>query len=187
MIEKVQIQELRYWRGASDGLPQKTATARLLFTGDVQAWREQIAASDAVARELGSVLPSQGRDTGRATQILFHLQQPVRQEHAFAEAMLALCVAIQREARDAVWSGRVVQVPGLLANQGIRLALPYEREAVLKDALQWAARWLLHWGSATTNRDSTAALLRDYRGWLDAAQAGGLPPNTLRFAISADL
>lgn len=185
MIEKVQIQGLRYWLGASNGLPQRTATVGLQVTGDVQAWCERVAASNTIARELDAVLPAQMLDTDYSSQILLQLQQQARPEQGFSNAILALCVAIQREARDAVWSGRVVHTHNSLMNQDIRLALPYEREAVLKDALLWATRWLLHWGNATTNGDSASALLGNYRDWLEAVQAGGLPPNTLRFAMSA--
>lgn len=185
MIEKVQIQGLRYWHGATDGLLQRTATVRLQVTGDVQAWCERVAASNTVARELQAVLPAQMLDNDYSSKLLLQLQKPLRPEHAFSNALVTLCIAIQREARDAVWSGRVVQTPHSQANEVIRLALPYERESVLKDALQWAARWLLHWGGPASNRDSVPALLQQYLQWLEAAQASGLPPNTLRFAMSA--
>ena len=185
MIEQVQIRGLHYLGGASDGLPQRTAQVSLQVIGDVQAWRDRAEAPDAVTRSLGLVLPVQALDPDCATQLLAQVRPPALPEQALANAAMRLCLAIQREARDPVWAGRVVQTRRHETGLQLRLALPYERESVLKDALLWAIRWWVLWGGSATSQDSQTVLLRQYQSWLEEAQRGGLPPNTLRFALAA--
>lgn len=185
MIEKVSLQGLRYLAGASDGLPQRTATVTLKATGDVQAWHRHIAAPQDLVRPLALLLPTQRHEPGHIERLLAQVQQPVPPEQAFAQAILGLCLSLQREAGDAAWLGRVVKVRQTPTGLEVRLALPCEREAVVKDALQWAARWWLQWGNPDASPESEAALLQSCQRWLEGAQAGGLSPNTLRFALAA--
>lgn len=186
MIEQIQIRGLHYLNGASDGLRQRTSRVSLLITGDVKAWRGRVdEVSDTMRRNLGLVLPVQTLDPSYAEHLLARVQNSSTPQQALANAILGLCVAIQREARDAVWAGRVTQLTKTGGQYDIRLALPWQRQAVLKDALQWAARWWLLWGSPTSNENSAAAILKQYRTWLETAQNGGLPPNTLHFALAA--
>jgi cyanophycin synthetase len=185
MISKIQILGPRYLRGASNGLAQKTARVTLHLMGDLQAWRAGVELPDVMHRNLAHVLPTQAIAPDFTAQLLVQMLQPAKPERAFANAVLNLCLAIQREAHDAVWMGRVVRAQAAEPHHEVHLALPYEREAVLKDALQWAAHWCMYWGRTDASMDASLVPLQQYRRWLDAAQAGGLPPNTLRFALSA--
>ena len=150
MIEPIHVEALRYLPGAGARLVQKTARVRLRVSGNRLV--------DPGALDWSEILPEQTRPW------------VAPRSERLSDWLAALTVAIQREARDAVWHGRVLDDDG----EHLDLAVPYERESVFKDALQWAWRWLM------VSVDSTA-----YRAWLEEAQAGGLPPNTLRFALAA--
>lgn len=185
MIEKINIQKIHYFRGACDGLPQKTARVTLHMFGDLRTWRSRVVEADNICSKFEQILPVQALNPDQIAQLLRLIQEPGRFEDALANAISGLCVAIQREARDAVWVGRGEYAASHDTSHELRLSLPYDRELVLKDALQWAARWWMLWGASTENLDAENELLGQYRRWLDAVQTGGLPPNTLRFALSA--
>ena len=166
MIENVRLSVLRCLPGATAGLSQKTALVTLQIAGDERVWR---ANCDPEKAARADVLPL--REAG----------WPMAHADSFADWAMELCVAIQLEARDAVWRGRVLRsAPGMA-----QLALPYVRKPVLEEALKWALRWLLLWGNPRAGAQQRADLLGGYRAWLEAAQADGLAPNTLRFAMAA--
>ena len=95
---------------------------------------------------------------------------------------LALTVAIQRLARDPVGFGQVLEQQGSRAV----LALPCQRENVLKGAMQFALQHILFWlqeGKATQGRADL--LQQKFAAWLPLVQQGGASPNTMRFASAA--
>lgn len=186
MIENVSIEVLRILPGASASLPQKTARVRLVVKGDIAAWRNQCAKmSAAVTADVALLLPMQ-------TALAIHGSKPVPQVdtaseplQAFAQAVLSLCIALQREARDAVWRGEVLQLVSSEGSHQVTLALPYERAAVLRAALQWAARCWVLWARPGDTAAQRTQLINACRTWLDQVQATAIPPNTLRFALAA--
>ena len=186
MIENVSIEILRILPGASASLPQKTARVRLVVKGDVAAWSNQCAhASAAIAADVALLLPTQtalARHDSTALPQVDGTSEPLQ---AFAQAVLSLCIALQREARDAVWRGEVLQLAGGDGTHQVTLALPHEREAVLKAALQWAARCQVVWGRPGDMAAQRTQLINTCRNWLDQVQAEAIPPNTLSFALAA--
>lgn len=183
MIDNVRIETLRCLPGASAGLPQKTARVTLRVRGDVAGWHRHCQAEPGrLTAALAELLPAQ--DT-QAAQVAKAMQGQSPAIVAFAEGVVALCVALQRETRDAVWRGQLLNITETPEDQVLALALPYERAAVLKDALQWALRWAMLWGQPAAIDALRNELNNTYRTWLDKAQSGGLPPNTLCFALAA--
>lgn len=162
----VRVLTFRALPGASGGLPQKTALLSCVARADLQAWQKRCNPQSA---DWQSLLPEE-----------YAAWSDVRPS-SFQEWLLTLIVAIQREARDAVWQGRISHSG---ANR-FTLALPYERLEVLKAATQWALLQLALWGNPEATPEQRSALAGSYRSWLQAAQAGGLSPNSLRFALAA--
>lgn len=95
--------------------------------------------------------------------------------------LAALTVLFQRWARDPVGEGRVVSSSG----PSIVLALPWEREAVFKGALQFAIRYLHLWQQPHPELHSKGKAEHEFSEWLQRVQVGGLSPSTLRFAMAA--
>lgn len=168
MIENVSITAVHCLPGASAGLAEKTALVRLEVKGDANAWAQHC---QPALSELRTVLPTQVDQ--------WRLGSP----QAFGDWVVGLTVAILQEAREPVWRGAVVRVNP--SDSTTELALPYVREGALRGALQWALRWLLCWGNPNALPTLREDLVAAYRPWLEAAQAGGLSPNTWRFAMAA--
>lgn len=164
-MEKIHIEGMRCLRGATAGLLQKTAMVTLRISGDILSWRPDPPAPE----RLAELLPVQ-----------FSQWQPVRPD-TFAGWVVALTVAIMREAREAVSGGVVSEDSG----ERIVLALPYSRAAVVREAVRWAIRYLAHQTAGARADDQSRALWQAYRNWLESMQAGGLAPNTFRFAEAA--
>ena len=166
MIEKVQIETLRCLRGASAGLPQKTALATLQVRGHATDWLSNRQPSTEL---LSEVLPVQIDD--------WNPNSP----DTFAGWVVALTVAILREAREPVSEGTVIADTG----ERIVLALPYCRENVAREALRWTLRYLIHRTDPSNASEQNRQLLDTYRRWLDRAQSRGLAPNTFKFGLAA--
>lgn len=185
MSKEIRIVALRCFPGASAGLCQKTALVTLQLDGDTAAWHHGTFLTHArlvsLLPEVAMSLPGMVSDTDMAAWPQSFLHQGVV-GNLFASTVAALTVAIQREARDPVWRGRVLGQDG----NTFHLALPYEREAVLKDALPWVLRHLLLWSNPDLQQSPhSTALGQAYRSWLQTVRHGGLSPNTLRFALAA--
>ena len=184
MIENISIQSLKFLSGASADLPQKTARVTLGVMGDLTNWQTHCL-SHWFPRRVSEpkALPVQDAQFEQWLHATSGTLQPAVN---FADGVMRLCVAIQREARDAVVHGTLRRIQSQAPNKHLMaIALPYEREAVLKEALQWALRWLTLWGNENATQAQHSDLHKAYRSWLVDAQAGGLPPNTLRFALAA--
>ena len=190
MSERVRASaEIQLLGKPSDGLSQKTARVTFHITGNLEAWHTQVKQSPAIEKSLSAVLPQQAFPLEKLKMLLEPVQQARSPKQAFAAAILNLSLAIQREARDAVWTGRITKTDldrnNAVVTSVVALALPYERHEVLKHALNWATTWWMFWAKPAAHQSSERAYLAKYRTWLDAAQAGGLSPNTLRFALAA--
>jgi cyanophycin synthetase len=184
MIEKITVQKLQCLLGASAALAQKTARVSLLVIGDISAWKVNCHAR----LESETVVDFRSKPVQDAEFETWVSESANDEQGAviFAKGLMRLCVAIQREARNAVLQGLVMRVAEKDdGNFVLDLALPYEREAVLKDALQWSLRWLMLWGKKNTTPNQHTELNNAYTHWLERAQEVGLAPNTLRFALAA--
>lgn len=162
----VAVQALRMLPGASAGLVQKTALLTCTVRADLQAWQQRCQPR---AADWQALLPQQSLVLGNLAP------------EGFPHWLLLLSLAIQREARDAVWLGRVIRSGA----QGFTLALPYERPEVLRAALDWALQHLALWADPAATPERRAALSEPYRAWLETVQVDGLSPNSLRFALAA--
>ncbi len=166
MIEKIQIDALRFLRGATAGLRQKTALVTLRINGSTTGWlRNRQPATELLAE----ILPVQISDW----------QAPP--SGTFADWIVSLTAAIMREAREAVAAGVVLEDTG----ERIVLALPYGREVAFKGALWWALHHLILRTDLATRGEQGRTRQDTYRNWLESTQSGGLAPNTLRFALAA--
>lgn len=178
MITKFHISSLKPYRGCTAGLSDKTALVSLRWEGDLGDW------SSAEARLREHVLafrthePLTGRSASDWPQAFLRneLQSPY-----LGDWVVALCIALQRWARDPAWQGEVL-------NQGehqMTLALPYAREGVLRQGLQFALRLILLWLNPQISATSVTKLYAELDAWFEKCHSGGLAPNTLRFALAA--
>jgi folylpolyglutamate synthase/dihydropteroate synthase len=166
MIDVVHLDVLVPLAGCAEGLPQKTARLQLRVIGDRVSWQRHSQPGTSV---LAVVAPAP----------LVPCALP--ESDSFADWLVTLTLAIQREAGEAVWRGTVLTDH----DEHLSLALPFVREPILKAAVHWALRFLIGWGHPATDdrqRDQVAAA---YRSWLDRARAGGLPPFSQRLALAA--
>ncbi len=166
MIVIVQIEALRCLRGATAGLLQKTALATLRVEGNTADWCLNRKPTPEL---LAEVLPVQVAEW------------PVVWPSTFAGWVVALTVAMLREAREAVAGGVVMEDAG----ERIVVALPYGRESVVREALRWCLRYLVQRTDPAVTAAQVRALQAGYCRWLEMAQSGALAPNTLRFALAA--
>lgn len=166
MINKVQAEMLRCLRGASAGLPQKTALITLQVQGCSSDW---LSNRQPPADLLAEALPVQ--IDGWSTVC----------PGTFSEWIVVLTVAMLREARELVSDGVVMEDTG----DRIVLALPYCREDVARQALRWALRYLINRTEPSNTSEQNRELRDAYRRWLERAQSGSVAPNTFRFGLAA--
>jgi len=174
----IKIDGLKFYPGAHAGLSGKTALVTLQYTGEID---------DPASLE--------GRVFDQAVQLLenepflrigeqewpgFFLVEPCSLSPA-GRWVAALSVAFQRWARDPVGEGRVISS----SDRSMVLAMPWEREAVFKSALQFAIRFLHFWQQPRQEQHPKGNPEHEFSEWLQRVQVGGLSPNTLRFAMSA--
>lgn len=165
-------------------MPQKTARLTLHITGNLDQWHAQCATY--IVRELELERQVFPVNDAKFEQWLKTLSCPSQGIDAFAQGLLSLCAAVQREARDAVLQGVVRHIQVIdPESHFLDIALPYEREAVFKQALQYALRWLMLWGNKNATQAQFSDMNQAYRTWLEGAQSVGLSPNTLSFALAA--
>ncbi|SDE68291.1 hypothetical protein [Desulfuromonas thiophila] len=99
-----------------------------------------------------------------------------------AHWLAALCVAWQRQARDAVGPAQLVTQ----STEAVVLALPCWRPQLLRQLLPLAVRQLLAFLAPIGQRSSAGQELnRQLATLLEAAQREGLSPNSLCFALAA--
>lgn len=147
MINHISIEWGRYLPGASNNLPQKTARVKLFVKGDFAAWRNHcILTSEDISIAVARLLPTQMVSAIGGLHPAQKVSASLAPVLAFSEAVLALCIGLQREARDAVWLGDLLGSRQTENAYEIILALPYERDTVLSHSLGWAVRFWSLWG-----------------------------------------
>jgi cyanophycin synthetase len=185
MSEFVKVNSLRLLPGVAAGLAQKTALLDIEVASCSAEWpaRGTVPQASLAALLPGVDIPVPLKLDGVSVvaadvwpaAFLLNPDQGSR----FARWLVALAVAMQRQARDPVWQGRIL---GEEAGR-IVVALPWEREEVLKAALRFTLSALARWSRLETW--GTSADAEPYRRWLANMQAGGVAPNSLRFADAA--
>lgn len=176
----IKIEALKFYPGAYAGLSGKTALATLQCVGrtDCPGSVDGHVCDEAVRLlEKEPFLRMWEQDLPG-----FLLVEPCCDSPA-GRWLAALTVAFQRWARDPVGEGRVVSSSGF----SIELALPWEREAVLRSALQFAIRYLHFWLQPHREPSPKESPEKEFSEWLQKVHGGGLSPNTLRFAMAARL
>jgi len=178
MISSVKIENIRYYRGTQAGLSGKTAIITLRFDGLIEDW----SVGDGCIRDQVMLLrpeePFFGIRADDWPDAFLVEQEP---SCSLARWIAALTTAFQRWARDPVSEGLVVSATG----NSIILAHVWEREPVLKNALQFALGHLLLWAKSGSVPGIAERLAREFEDWLLKVQPGGLSPNSLRFALAA--
>lgn len=97
------------------------------------------------------------------------------------EWIVAVTVAMQRWCREPVWKGRVLD-----ANpQGVRIALPWRRTAVLDLAVGLASKLVPLWADPAPSHDAVEALRTHFTNALPALHSTGVRPTALRFVQAA--
>lgn len=202
MISAFHIQRLQFFRGGHAGLAEPTARLSLRWDGHPDDWPATEAhwRQQALALCPPEVLPRpEACDWPHAwCQAPISIPSPAAQQatgrHPAAAHtvpgstpgtpghwVLALTCALQQWSRDALGAGRLLsEQPG-----GVELALPWQREATCREALNHALRLLLLWSHPAIPSETVRALHTERQAWLIRQQGGGLPPNTLRFAQAA--
>lgn len=164
--------------GRLHGLADPTAVLSLRVDGRIDAATLKRLATQARAHvERGEGL------SGAAWPEAFLAQGPRDAAPAMAAArvLAAAFVVFQRAARDAVGFARVLSI-----HEGRWvLALPYHRREVLQSVLPVVLRHFRSWLAPTGAPAEREKLAQATAHWLRGAQAGGLAPNTLRFALAA--
>jgi len=175
---KFEIRSVRFFPGCQAGLDERTALVQIAVSGIPEDWLALAGRYQAAAQSLRPSEPLWG--VGDAGWPGTFLMRP-RGAGDLAEWVVALTIAFQRWARRAVWQGRVLDY----RDGAMRLAIPQAGESLFHDALGLALRHLATWSDAEAGGEAAAELSRVRDAWLERAQAGGLPPNTLRFYAAA--
>lgn len=95
--------------------------------------------------------------------------------------VIGLTVALQRWARDPVWHGRLVRSE----DRRMLLAIPWRREQLFRDALDFAVRFIEAWLAPVPDQAAVQELIRYLQNGLPPTQEAGLLPNTMRFIQAA--
>lgn len=176
----IKLENARRFPGAKAGLREKTAVLRLSLSGEFEDWY----AIDTLLKQAvpglrpGEPLWGVGATAWPTAFLEGDNQGPI----PVLRWVVALTIALQRWAGDPVWQGRVVRVNGSSAT----IAIPWARESVVRTAVQFALRYLILNGQPSEpSPQDRVAFNTDLDQWIDAAQARGLAPNTLRFAWAA--
>ena len=174
----MKITSLRLYPGLKTGLSQKTAIVDLEVSPGTEKWR---AGAFGLPERIMTLRPGEPLYGVSVADWPGAFITDCSEAPGFAQWLVALTVALQRWAREPVYQGRV------LVGQGrrIRIALPWEREAVLKGALQMALNHLSLWSQPDATQVRLKQAASSLNAWLDQVQAGGLAPNTHRFAMAA--
>lgn len=179
---RTEAMQVRGWRatpGARHGLGEPTATCNWFFNVETALSPEALQRVRMGTERFWPVEPFPG--SVPADWPMAFVAEGAPPDHCATWAV-ALTVAIQRLAREPVGFGQVIGYQ----DRHAMVALPYQREEVLKSAMQFALHHIVLWVRAGKGIDGQADLLRQrFAAWLPLVQHGGLSPNTLRFAIAA--
>ena len=178
MIKKIHIQGANYFPGTKARLLGKSVIVRLKFETDSS---DASLLFDRLHTAANALLPGDplwGVDT-RFWPNGFSLVAP--RGETLGTWMVAIIVALQRWAREAVWQGRVIHEEG----DQIVLALPWQRIPVFQKALHLGLSWLLQNINPNTQQDVLNDWQNSLTKWLAEIHPSSLSPNTMRFALAA--
>lgn len=185
-VQSIRIKSLRFLKGCSAGLDEKTVVVELDLTmANHNLEKTELLWQRCVDR-FGKADPLYGVSANMWPGHFIRdddPDEPIGPSLAklkFARWVLALCVALQQWARDPVWQGRILSADDSV----LRLAIPWRRQNVLTESLQWAIRLLVIW--SWHENDLANSQVQQYETqvteWLKKLQPDGVAPNTLRFA-----
>jgi cyanophycin synthetase len=180
---EMRVADVRLLAGSAAGLSERTALALVEYITDGPL---DSAAQERLRAGVTALVPDDPLYGVRAADwpeaFLADAGDPAGLDgHRLGEWVAALTVAVQRWARDPVFGAQVVD-----AGAGsLRIALPWRREALLRDALDLALRLITQWARAEQDAAALEQLHTYLRDGLSSARGDGLPPNTLRFVQSA--
>ena len=174
------IQNRVFYPGGYAALPPRTAILTVSLPEVSKHWNQ---VEPELRRDIPTLFtkePWYGIDAQSWPQAFIAGEPP--QDATFAHWVVALCVAFQRWTRNPAWQGQVVQVSGDTA----QLAIPWFRQDVFDMALQLAVRHIMiHYEPPHERKDKSMVLAHEAQQWRQSAQAHGLTPNALRFALAA--
>ena len=180
MITTVDFSGLKFLPGCSAGLDEKTVLLDITWKGQWEPGVDWGARWSSHFLNLRPGEPLWGFSAARFPAD-FLVSESLGGAPAFPVWLVGLSVALQRWARQPVWQGSVLSV----TDNSARVALPYERQDVVKAALQHAARLLMLWSSSDGPSAQTAQAYQALEAWLQSVQPQGWAPNTLRFFAAA--
>lgn len=179
ILEKIEISELVLTQGLRFGLDGSTASCR--WSGLVPAAIDQGRLNAFQERAAQLCVPQCffGADSMNWPADLLDGEH---ERYSLAAWGVALTVLFQRLARDPISRGKVVHESAASS----LIAVPWEREQVVKGAIQLALKHILLWLRPEQEvQAQTRQLAASVQKWLDAVQPGGLSPNSQRFALAA--
>ena len=180
MSIQASIQNRVFYPGGYAALPPRTALLTVSLPEVSKHWTQ---VEPELRRDIATLFtkePLYGADAQNWPQVFIAGEQS--QDTTFAHWVVALCVAFQRWVRNPAWQGQVIQVSGDTA----QLAIPWFRQDVFDMAMQLALRHIMiHYEPPHEREDKSVVLAHDLQQWLQSAQAHGLTPNALRFALAA--
>ncbi len=174
--------------GCSGGLDERTAFVELGLAGDVAG--VDIAAADSRIRvEVLSLWPNEPlfgvSDDDWPQAFLLPAKSNDASRDQIADLLggwvIAITVAQQRWARDPVWRGRVLEA----RQDGLRLAIPWFRDALLGSALELSVRLITQCCQVRPDQAVLTQLRHWLRNGLGSIQQDGLDPISLRFIGAA--
>lgn len=174
----LRVVDQRLLQGCSAGLAEPTAVLTVSVTGALDA--DGLSRIRAGALRLLPEQPLFGvGESGWPGAFLVEGHHPDASPlWRLGEWLIALTVALQRWARDAVRHGRVLEA----TPDAVRLAIPWQRTGVLSDTAQLAIRLVELWTRPSDQVPDVNAAIRE---GMRAAQRGGLQAGSLRYALAA--
>lgn len=180
MLNKINVTKLNFLPGCSAGLIESTAIVEIQyeskfddFSASAEKWLKAL-------NKLCPCDPMWGIEKDGWPND-FVIKASHNQQAVFANWIIATTIAFQRWARQPVWKGNTL----LNIQNTIRLAIPYANKAILKESLEHAFKLLTLWGDSNHDQKNIDQAELKFSQWLKAAQAVGLPPNSIKFYLSA--
>jgi cyanophycin synthetase len=186
-VTELKLTGLKLFRGSSAGLNQKTALLSIEIKGDVKNWPHKVSISTLKLKQqlpedlsltMGQIGPHNKQSIKDwANQYLVTTEKGT----LFARLLIALTINLLQQSREPVWKGRIVRE----AKNILSLAIPYDREKLLQNAIQLAANQLIVLGQVNANIELQKKLKEQCSKWIEKNKVGAPDPNTLRFAFAA--
>lgn len=177
---KLEVKKLRCLMGMSGTLAEKTAIAELTLGAPIQDWAlyEQKIARNFARQEF---FPHPMLWDLAAETWLEELVPVDGNGRGIADWVLGLTILFQRMGAVPVLRGSLLDK----TDGGCKLAIPYEREDLLRTALQFALKYLWQWLAVGQEALADATTRADLMRWVAKCQRVGMHPVTQRFALAA--